>query len=223
MFSFVKSLVNRVALGPSDLKKDTERNIRSEQELIQLVKFKPGRFDNVQDIFVEVGTVAHEQDNTDKESEEAEEVIEDVVKEVDEETRPLDETPEEERFYSWELEGGKQVLRMSPVDEKAGTSKEVVVEDFEEKEKICRNDPESIGQPPKLEPGSSANILILSSSHDHDFSPSFSPSPIFSFSPKSSAGQSLSPISNPDPIVELFPVKVKRSFTLKPTLRSLNR
>ena len=219
MFSFVKSLVNRVAVGPSDLKKDTERNIRSEQELIQLVKFKPGRFDNVQDIFVEVGTVAQEQDNTDKESEEAEEVIEDVAKEVDEEPRPLDETPEEERFYSWELKGGKQVLRMSPVDEKAGTSKEVVVEDFEEKEKICRKDPESIGQPPKLEPGSSANILILSSSHDHDFSPS----PIFSFSPKSSAGQSLSPISSSDPIVELFPVKVKRSFTLKPTLRSLNR
>ena len=221
MFSFVKSLVNRVALGPSDLKKDTERNIRSEQELIQLVKFKPGRFDNVQDIFVEVGTVAHEQDNTDKESEEAEEVIEDIAKEVDEEPRPLDETPEEERFYSWELKGGKQALRMSPVDEKAGTSKEVVVEDFEEKEKICRNDPQSINQPPELEPGSSASILILSSSHDHDFSPSFSPSPIFSFSPK--AGQSLSPISNPDPIVELFPVKVKRSFTLKPTLRSLNR
>ena len=219
MFSFVKSLVNRVAVGPSDLKKDTERNIRSEQELIQLVKFKPGRFDNVQDIFVEVGTVAHEQDNADKESEEAEEVIEDIAKEVDEEPRPLDETPEEERFYSWEFKGGKQVLRMSPVDEKAGTSKEVVVEDFEEKEKICRKDPESIGQPPKLEPGSSANILILSSSHDHDFSPS----PIFSFSPKSSAGQSLSPISSSDPIVELFPVKVKRSFTLKPTLRSLNR
>ena len=218
MFSFVKSLVNRVAVGPSDLKKDTERNIRSDQELIQLVKFKPGRFDNVQDIFVEVGTVAQEQDNTDKESEEAEEVIEDIAKEVDEEPRPLDETPEEERFYSWEFKGGKQVLRMSPVDEKAGTSKEVVVEDFEEKEKICRNDPESINhQPPELE--SSASILILSSSHDHDFSPS----PIFSFSPKSSAGQSLSPISNPDPIVELFPVKVKRSFTLKPTLRSLNR
>ena len=93
---------------------------------------------------------------------------------------------------------------------------------FEEKEKICRKDPESINQPPELEPGSSANILILSSSHDHDSSPSFSPSPIFSFSPKSSAGQSLSPISNPDPIVELFPVKVKRSFTLKPTMRSLN-
>ena len=141
MFSFVKSLVNRVAVGPSDLKKDTERNIRSEQELIQLVKFKPGRFDNVQDIFVEVGTVAHEQDNTDKESEEAEEVIEDIAKEVDEEPRPLDETPEEERFYSWELKGGKQVLRMSPVDEKAGTSKEVVVEDFEGKEKIYRKDP----------------------------------------------------------------------------------
>ena len=221
MFSYMKAFVSRVVLGASSdkdeigkKKENGNRDIWSDQdtrEMIQLIKFTSGDPGSQSlDIFVEVGTV--EEENTAEESDEAEEVTEDTSK-MEEETQ--------DRKVSWEDESlrRKRVRRMSPVDEKdVETVKDVVAEEFEVEEEIHQDEPDSMCRPTELElaPESSQvdNILILSSPD-----PDSSPSP----SPEDAAGQSLSPISDSDPVAELFPVKVKRSFTLRPTMRSLNR
>ena len=188
---------------------------------IQLIKFRSGEPGSQRlDIFVEVGSVDVdnidvEQDNTAEESDEAEEVTEEAAQDKNEEDAQV-------RENSWKLSEDeslrrKRVGRMSPVNKNiVATEKDVVAEEPEAEEEIGLDGPESIcSRPTKLEvaPGSS-DILILSSL-DLDSSPSPSPD--------AAAGQSLSPISDSDPVAELFPVKVKRSFTLRPTLRSLNR
>ena len=227
MFSYVKALVSRVVLGPSDKddiqkkKENGKRDIWSDQdtrEMIQLMQFTSGDPGNQGlDIFVEVGTVDVEQENTAEESDEAEEVTEDTSKKEKEDAQ--------DREVSWKLSEHesmrrKRLRRMSPVDEKdVETVKEVVAEQLEAEREIDQDEQDSMCRPNKLDfnPGSSVvdNILILSSP-DPDSSPCPSPEP--------AAGQkSLSPISDSDPVAELFPVKVKRSFTLRPTLRSLNR
>ena len=227
MFSYVKALVSRVVLGPSDKdeihkkKENGNRNIWSDQdtrEMIQLIQFTSGDPGSQGlDIFVEVGTVNVEPENTAEESDEAEEVTEDTSKKEMEDAQY--------REVSWksserESMRRKRLRRMSPVDEKdVETVKEVVAEQLEAEGEINQDEQDSMCRPNKLDfnPGSSVvdNILILSSP-DPDSSPCPSPEP--------AAGQkSLSPISDSDPVAELFPVKVKRSFTLRPTLRSLNR
>ena len=222
MFSYMKAFVSRVVLGPSSgkdeigkKKESGDRDIWSDQdtrEMIQLMKFTSGKpASQSLDIFVEVGTV--EQDNTAEESDEAEEVTEDTSKKEEE---------AQERRISWEDESlrRKRVRRMSPVNEQdVEAVKDVVAEELEVEEEIHPDEADSIcSRPSELElaPGSSDvdNILILSSPD-----PDSSPSP----SPEDAAEQSLSPISDSDPVAELFPVKVKRSFTLRPTMRSLNR
>ena len=227
MFSYVKALVSRVVLGPSDkdeIQKKKEngntRDIWSEQdtrEMIQLMKFTSGDPGSQGlDIFVEVGTI--EEENTAEESDEAEEVTEDTSKKEKEEKAAQD------REVSWKLSEHKsmrrkRLRRMSPVDEKdVATVKEVVAEQLEAEGEIHQDEQDSMCRPNKLEINSGSinvvdNILILSSPD-----PDSSPSP----SPECAAGQK-SPISDSDPVAELFPVKVKRSFTLRPTLRSLNR
>ena len=233
MFSYVKALVSRVVLGPSDkdnVQKEKIDNIWSNEdtrEMIQLIMFTSGEPGSQRvDIFVEVGSVDVdnidvEQDNTAEESDEAEEVTEEAAQDKNEEDAQV-------RENSWKLSEDesmrrKRVGRMSPVNKNiVATEKDVVAEEPEAEEEIGLDGPESIcSRPTKLEvapsqvaPGSS-DILILSSSLDPDSSPSPSPD--------AAAGQSLSPISDSDPVAELFPVKVKRSFTLRPTLRSLNR
>ena len=226
MFSYVKALVSRVVLGPSDkdeIQKKKEngnsRDIWSEQdtrEMIQLMKFTSGDPGSQGlDIFVEVGTI--EEENTAEESDEAEEVTEDTSKKEKEEGA-------QDREVSWKLSEHKsmrrkRLRRMSPVDEKdVATVKEVVAEQLEAEGEIHQDEQDSMCRPNKLEINSGSinvvdNILILSSPD-----PDSSPSP----SPECAAGQK-SPISDSDPVAELFPVKVKRSFTLRPTLRSLNR
>ena len=222
MFSYVKALVSRVVLGPSD-KDNVQKengNIWSNEdtrEMIQLIKFtstEPGS--QRVDIFVEVDNIDVEQDITAEESDEAEEVNEEIAQDTNEEERL------EVRENSWMLSGDeslrrKRVGRMSLVNKNiVATVKDVVAEEPEAEEEIGLDGPESIcSRPTKLEvaPGSS-DILILSSPD-----PDSSPCP----STDAAAGQSLSPISDSDPVAELFPVKVKRSFTLRPTLRSLNR
>ena len=227
MFSYVKALVSRVVLGPSDKddiqkkKENGKRDIWSDQdtrEMIQLIQFTSGDPGSQGlDIFVEVGTVDVEPENTAEESDEAEEVTEDTSKKEKEDAQHREVfSKSSER----ELMRRKRLRRMSPVDEKdVATVKEVVAEQLEAEGEIHQDDQDSMCRPNKLEIkcGSSVvdNILILSSP-DPDSSPSPSPEP--------AAGQkSLSPISDSDPVAELFPVKVKRSFTLRPTLRSLNR
>ena len=222
MFTYVKSLVSRVVLGPSD--KDNQlqqkengnnRDMWSDEDtrdMIQLINFTSG--DPGLDIFVEVGTVEQE-DNTAEESDEAEEVTEETSK---------NEETASDRENSWKLSEDdfmrrKRVRRMSPVNENVvETEKDVVAEEPAAKEEIGLDKPESIrSRPTKLEVASGpSDILILSSPDDPDSSPSPSPE-------SAAAGQSPSPISDSDPVAELFPIKVKRSFTLRPTLRSVNR
>ena len=224
MFSYVKALVSRVVLGPSDkVNVQKENSNEDTQEMIQLIKFRSGEPGSQRlDIFVEVGTaVAVEQDNT---ADEAEERTEETS-ENDEAAQDKNEEAAQDRENSWRLSEDqsmrrKRVGRMSLVNKNiVATVKDVVAEEPEAEEEIGLDGPESIcSRPTKFEvaPGSSSveNILILSSP-DPDSSPSSSLDAV--------AGQSLSPISDSDPVAELFPVKVKRSFTLRPTLRSLNR
>lgn len=227
MFSYVKALVSRVVLGPSDKddiqkkKENGKRDIWSDQdtrEMIQLMQFTSGDPGSQGlDIFVEVGTVDVEPENTAEESDEAEEVTEDTSKKDNQDAQHREVFSKSSERESMRR---KRLRRMSPVDEKdVETVKEVVAEQLEAEGEIHQDEQDSMCRPNKLEinHGSSdvENILILSSP-DPDSSPSPSPEP--------AAGQkSLSPISDSDPVAELFPVKVKRSFTLRPTLRSLNR
>ena len=216
MFTYVKALVNRVVLGPSDkdnLQRKENGNNRDmwsdedTRDMIQLINFTSG--DPGLDIFVEVGTVEQEDNTADK------------AEEVTEETSNNEETASD-RENSWKLSEDefmrrKRVRRMSPVSENVvETEKDVVAEEPAAKEEIGLDKAESIrSRPTKLEVASGpSDILILSSPDD----PSPSPSP-----ESAAAGQSPSPISDSDPVAELFPIKVKRSFTLRPTLRSVNR
>ena len=216
MFSYVKALVSRVVLGPSD-KDNVQKengNIWSDEdtrEMIQLMKFTSGDPGSQRlDIFVEVGSVDVEQDNTAEESDEAEEVTEETSK---------NEETVQERENSWKLSEDdfmrrKRLGRMSPVNKNiVATEKDVVAKEPEAKQEIGTE--ESIRRPTKLEVSTGPTDILILSSPD----PGSSPSP----SPEASAGQSPSPISDSDPVAELFPVKVKRSFTLRPTLRSINR
>ena len=185
--------------------------------MIQLIKFTSGAPGSPSlDIFVELGTVDHEQGG--EESDKAEEVTEDMSNEA-----KNTESQEKELARQLSLQESvkrKRGRRMSPVSEQENTTAEKVVAEISEASLQARaDDLENPSRPTKLDInlGGGDDILILSSPDDTTFSRSPSPES------RSPGDEGLSPISDSDPVAELFPVKVKRSFTLRPTLRSLNR
>ena len=220
MFSYVKSLMSRAVLGPSSKVENGNRDIWSHdahQEMIQLIKFTSGAPGSPSlDIFVELGTVDHEQGG--EESDKAEEVTEDMSNEA-----KNTESQEKELARQLNLQESvrrKRVKRMAPVSEQENiTAEKVVAETSEASSQSGADDLENPSRPTKLDInlGGGDDILILSSPDDPTFSRSPSPES------RSPGDEGLSPISDSDPVAELFPVKVKRSFTLRPTLRSLNR
>ena len=185
--------------------------------MIQLIKFTSGAPGSPSlDIFIELGTVDHEQGG--EESDKAEEVTEDMSNEA-----KNTESQEKELARQLNLQESvrrKRVKRMAPVSEQENiTAEKVVAETSEASSQSGADDLENASRPTKLDInlGGGDDILILSSPDDPTFSRSPSPES------RSPGDEGLSPISDSDPVAELFPVKVKRSFTLRPTLRSLNR
>ena len=184
--------------------------------MIQLIKFTSGAPGSPSlDIFVELGTVDH--DHGGEESDKAEEVTEDMSNEA-----KNTESQEKELARQLSLQESvkrKRVRRMSPLSEQENATAEKVVADISEaSSQSGADDIENPSRPTKLDINLGGDdILILSSPDDPTFSRSPSPES------RNPGDEGLSPISDSDPVAELFPVKVKRSFTLRPTLRSLNR